>query len=231
MTEIVRFRTAFMLTDPTEAERHLSEQQWESLACGELDQENHEAALDHILGCRRCAEIHQSLLVLRENAHTFDPGAPVPNVARKSSSRGWIFSGMLAVAATLLVIVFRPVGPDLTNSGPPAAFDPVLRSSQWEQSATPLSPVGQTSMSRVVFSWTSSPTAPVSIVQLIDGHGEVVWTSQETEANTLDWPDNIAPSPGRHYWRVLSFGGAAGGQQASDLVAFDLSEFPSGNPG
>lgn len=226
MTEIERIRTAFRVTDPNEAEGHLSDQQWESLACGELDHGDSEAALDHILSCRQCTEIHQSLLVLREHAHEFDPGAPVPNTPRKPSHRGWVFSGILAVAATLFIIILRPLGPDTTNNGPSAAFDPILRSSQWEQAAIPLSPVGQTSMSSVVFSWTSSPTAPISIVQLIDNRGEVVWTSQETETTSIECPDDFALRPGHYYWRVLSLGGAAGGEQASDLVAFDLTESP-----
>ncbi len=226
MTEIERIRTAFRVTDPDEAEGHLSEQQWESLACGELGHEDHEAALDHILGCRRCTEIHQSLLVLREHAHAFDPGAPVPDITRKPSRRGWVFSGILAVAATLFIIIFRPLGPDMTSNGPSAAFDPILRSSQWEQPAVPLSPIGQTSMSGIVFSWTSSPIAPVSIVQLIDNRGEVVWTSQETENTSIEWPGDLAKQPGHYYWRVLSLGGAVGGEQASDLVAFDLTDNP-----
>lgn len=230
MTEIERLRTAFKVTGPSEPEGDLSEQQWESLACGELDHGDYEAALDHILGCNRCTDIHQSLLVLKEHAHGFDRGAPVPYVISKPSRRRWVFSGILAAAAMLLVVIFRPLGPGLTNPGPSTPFDPILRSPQVGQSATPLSPVGQTSMSSVVFSWSPSPIARVSIVQLIDDDGELVWTSQETESTSIDWPIDVAQSPGRYYWRVLSLGEAGDGEQASDLVAFDLTELSPSSP-
>ncbi len=231
VTEIERLRTAFRVGGFDETEGHLSEEQWESLACGEFEHGDRVAALDNILGCRQCREIHQSLLVLREQAHTFDSGAPVPEITRRPSRRGWVFPGILAVAATLFLVLFLPFDPSLTNHGPSAPLGPILRSSQWERTATPLSPVGPTSMSGVVFSWTPSPIAPVSIVQLIDDGGEVVWTSQETETASVDWPEDIVLRPARYYWRVLSLGGAAGGEQASDLVAFDLTgESPSSPP-
>ncbi len=226
MSEIERIRTAFRVTDADEADGHLSEQQWERLACGELDHPDHEAALDHILGCRRCTEIHQSLLVLRERAHTFDPGAPVPSITRKPSNRGWVFAGVLAVAATLVVVVLQPLGPGLTIPGSSPSSDPVLRSSNKAQTAIPLSPIGPVPASAVVFSWEPSPTAPVSVLQLIDETGEVVWTSHETEKTSIEWPGDIAKRPGHYYWRVLSVGGSTGGKQASDLVAFELTESP-----
>ena len=224
MTEIERIKTAFKVTGADQAEGHLSEQQWESLGCGELNRPDYEAVLDHILGCPRCTEIHQSLLVVREHAHAFDPGAPAPELARKPSKRGWVFSSMLAVAATLLLVIFRPFGPGLTDPGPSTSSDLLLRSSHKEQTAAPLSPIGPVLASAVAFSWEPSHTAPVSIVQLIDGSGEVVWTSQETEKASVEWPSNVAKRPGHYYWRVLSVGGATGGEQASDLVAFDLTE-------
>ncbi len=224
VTEIERIRTAFRVTDADEADGHLSEQQWESLACGELDRPDNEAALDHILGCRQCTGIHQSLLVLREHAHDFDPGAPVPEISRKPSSRRWIFAGVLAAAATLVVVILQPLGPGLTNPGSPPPSDPALRSSQKAQTATPLSPIGPVPASAVVFSWEPSPTAPVSIVQLIDESGEVMWTGHETEKTSIEWPGNLAKRSGHYYWRVLSVGGATGGKQASDLVAFELTE-------
>lgn len=230
MTEIERLRTAFMVTGASEPEGHLSEQQWENLACGELDRGDYEAALDHILGCSPCTDIHQSLLVLKEHAHTFDSGAPVPSVISKPSRRRWVFPGILAAAAMLLVIVFRPLGPGLNEPGSSTPIDPILRSPQMGQTATPLSPVGRTSMSKVVFSWSPSPIAPVSIVQLIDDDGELVWTSQETESTSIDWPIDVAQSPGRYYWRLLSLGEAGDGEQASDLVAFDLTEPSPSSP-
>lgn len=234
VTEVERLRTAFRITGSDEAEGHLSEHQWESLACGEFDHGDRETALDHILGCRRCTEIHQALLVLREQAHTFDSEAPVPDRPLRAhgrvSSRRWVFAGVLAVAATLVVVVLRPFGPGLTNPGTSATSSPMLRSSQWEQAATPLSPIGPISTSDVVFSWKPSPVAPVSIMQLIDDSGEVVWTSQETENTSVEWPSDVAKRPGRYYWRVLSLGGAIGGEQASDLVAFDLTGPSPANP-
>jgi len=226
VTEIERIKTAFKVTGADEAEGHLSEQQWESLACGELDRPDNEAALDHILGCRQCTEIHQSLLVLREHAHDFDPGAPVPEISRKPSSRRWIFAGVLAVAATLFVVILQPLGPGLTTPGSSPSSDPVLRSSNKAQTATPLSPIGPVLDSAVVFSWEPSPTAPVSIVQLIDETGEVVWTSHETEKALIEWPSEVAKRPEHYYWRVLSVGGASGGKQASDLVAFEPTASP-----
>jgi len=228
--ETERLRTAFRATGPDDAEGHLSELQWESLACGELDHGDHEAALDHILGCRQCTEIHQSLLVLREHAHAFDPGAPVPEIAWKPSKRGWVFTGMLAMAATLLVVILLPLGPGPTNPGSSTPSDSLLRSSHKEQTATPLSPIGPIPASTVVFSWEPSQIAQVSIIQLIDENGEVVWTSQETENTSIEWPINVAKRPGHYYWRVLSLGGATGGKQASDLVAFEITGASPSSP-
>lgn len=230
MIEIERLRSAFKVTGAGEAEGHLSEQQWENLACGELDREDHEAALDHILGCSQCTAVHQSLLVLKGNAHTFDSGAPAPSDIPKPSRRRWLLPGVLAAAAMLLVIVLRPPGSGMNESGSSIPTDPVLRSPQPREAATPLSPVGRTSMSKVVFSWRPSPVAPVSIVQLIDDEGELVWTSRETESTSIDWPIDLAQSPGRYYWRVLSLGEAGDGERASDLVAFDLTEPSPSNP-
>lgn len=231
MTEIDHIKEAFRASQPDGAEEHLSDIQWESLACGELDGKDHLAALDHILGCHQCTKIHQSLLVLNEKAHTFDPGAPVPTITRKSSNRNWVFSGIFAVAATLLFVIFRPISPSLPNPGTPLTPpETVLRSSSFEQSATLLAPAEMDSVSRVVFRWSPSPVAPVSIVQLIDDHGEILWTSQETTTDSLVLPDDVALPSGHYYWRVLSLGGSAGGKLASDLVAFDLTDAPPSSP-
>lgn len=231
MIEIDHIKEAFRASRPDGAEEHLSEHQWERLACGELDRKDHQEALDHILDCRQCTEIHQSLLVLKEKAHTFDPGAPVPNIVKKTSNRNWVFSGIFAVAATLLFVIFRPLSPSLTNPGTPLTPpEPVLRSSSLEPSATLLAPTEMDSVSRVFFRWSPSPVALVSIVQLVDDHGEIRWTSEETTADTMELPGDVALPSGRYYWRVLSLGGSAGGEQASDLVAFDFTEASPSSP-
>lgn len=230
MTEIDHITEAFRISNPDGAEEHLSELQWENLACGELDGKDHQAALDHILGCRQCTEIHQSLLVLKEKAHTFDPGAPVPAITRKTPRRSWIFGGILAVAATLLLVVFRPLTPNMTQPGTLTSDQPVLRSSSSEHSATPLAPAEMDSVSKIVFRWSPSPIAPVSIIQLVDDYGEIRWTSQETTADTMELPGDVVLAPGRYYWRVLSLGGTAGGEHSSGLVAFDVTEVFSSNP-
>lgn len=229
MTESDHIIEAFRTSNYDEAEGHLSELQWESLACGELDRKDHQAALDHILGCRQCTEIHQSLLVLKERAHSFDPGAPMPDITRKTSSRNWVFGGVLAVAATLVLVILRPLTPDLTQPGTLTPHEPVLRSSSLERLATPLVPTEMDSVSRVVFRWQPSQIAPVSIIQLVDDHGEIRWTSEETTADTMELPGNVALPSGRYYWRVLSLGGTTGGDHASDLVAFDVTEASSSN--
>lgn len=226
VTEIKKMRAAFRVTDSNEAEGHLSEKQWESLACEELDPGNHEVALDHILGCGRCTEIHKSLLVLREHAHEFDPGAPVPKITRKPLHRSWVFAGVLAVAATLVFVIIQPLGPGPAIPGTSSPPGLILRSSQLEPPAVPLSPIGPVPASGVVFSWEPSQIAQVSIVQLIDESGEVVWTSQETENTSIEWPGDVAEQPGHYYWRVLSVGGATKGEQASGLVAFEITESP-----
>lgn len=230
MTEIDTFTGAFRASDDANPEEHLSELQWEGLACGELDRNDHEAALDHILGCRQCSEIHQSLMVLKQGAHHFDPGAPVPSISRKSPIHNWVFGSILAIAATFLFVIFRPMPPSMIHPGSPTRDEPVLRSSSSIRPPIPLFPTENDAVSTVVFKWEPSTAAPLSIVQLLDDNGEVQWTSQETTTDTMELPGDVTIPSGHYYWRVLALGGPTGPRHASDLVAFDLTRDSSSNP-
>jgi hypothetical protein len=206
---------------------HLSEDRWERLADGELPAEELAAAHDHILSCPQCSDTYRALRILRAEASSFDPGAPEPSLTTGHSapSRRYLLRGLglLAVAATVMMVVVLPTfSPDTQD---PGANPQVLRSPVELAPATPVAPVDQVVAWQpgpgVVFRWTLDRVAP-GVVEILDGDGELIWSSQESTATEMDWPVEITPEPGRYYWRVVVTG-AGDKKIASELVAFELS--------
>ena len=230
MTDIEALRKAFRITEGENPKAHLTDQEWEALATGDIGSSEVESFLEHIFLCGQCSEIHKALLVLKDQAHTFDPGAPAPTRSTITSRKTWVFSGLVAVAATVLIVVLLPLGPSSPKEAPiPTGTNTIYRSAPEHVDAVPLSPKGQVSQSEILFTWRPSPSAPTSIIQLIDTDGEILWTSPETEAGSIRRPGGRLP-PGQYYWRVLPVGGVGNPTQESEMLAFEVIEPSPSNP-
>jgi hypothetical protein len=206
---------------------HLSDERWERLACGELSDEELEAAHDHILSCPECSDIYRTLAVIRTDAATFDPGAPVltPDSAEHTTSRRglWGGLGLLAMAAAVMLVMVLPTfNPDAPE---PGSGPQQLRSTGKLSPATLVGPVDESVPwspdSGVIFRWRLDPVAP-AVVEILDADGELVWTSRATTATAMAWPPDLTPTAGRYYWRVVVTG-AGDKKISSELAAFRLT--------
>jgi hypothetical protein len=144
----------------------------------------------------------------------------------KSPSRRnvWRVLGLLTVAAAAIMVVvlptFLPRAPVPDNGGQ------VLRSAGLETPATPVYPVDHTIELKpgadLTLRWTGADPAQPAVVEILDGEGEVIWTSPETRSAAIDWPEDVAATPGRYYWRVVVTG-AGDKKISSALVSFNLT--------
>ena len=224
MADLETLRRAYARTDAEDDGGHLSESCWERLACGELEAEEKRRALDHVLGCARCAEIYRAVSIIAEEVPAFDPEAPVGHLtaAPHVDSRrfGWRAMGFLALAAVVVVGVALPL---IVNRGPAPGPGLVVRSADDSPRIVPVEPVSEV-ISRpgedVVFSWQVIGSDTAVVVGILDADGEPVWTSTPTIESSATWPADRVPGPGRYYWRVLPSGPSD--TAASELVAFDL---------
>ncbi len=225
VTDLEHLKTAFRASEAGASGGHLEDLQWEKLALEEMGDAERERALDHILGCRQCTEIHQALLVVRQHAHSFDSNAPPPPVTVGKFFRRRIVSGFLVAAAAGAVFVVL-VRPSPEQPGPVKMSNPILRSVPVERTPIPLSPIGPTSGVDLVFSWDPAQAAPDSIIQLIDDTGEVLWTSGPIGDSSIPWPGEIPARPGQYYWRILSVDKIGGRSLESNMVSFEITNPP-----
>lgn len=228
MTDLDTLRRAYRSADSGVQSMHLSEETWELLACDELSSEDRESALDHILSCALCADTYTALRILRSEARKFDPTVPGhdEDSSKGGPSRRGLWGGLsfLALAAAVMMAIalpyFFPQTPESENG------TLVLRSVTSQGPVTPVFPVDQTigldSGGDIVLRWSGPDPAPPAVVEILDGDGEIIWASPETEASEVRWPKNVTPTPGRYYWRVVVTG-AGDKKIPSELVSFDLT--------
>lgn len=227
MAELETLRAAFRGSLVGDLDGHLTDDQWEALACDELDDDERRAAVDHILECPLCSETYRAIEILRSEAPRFDAAAPAPMVrpgdvsVRKFPYRAL---GLLAVAATVLLAVVLPVRFDREPVIDDGAM--VVRSAGDDAGVTPVAPVGAVAWSMsedVLFQWTATATEPSvsAFVEILDIDGELIWTGPEVESNEVVWPGQEIPGPGRYYWRVV-ISDASGQVADSELASFDL---------
>jgi len=224
MAELERLRDAYLEIAPADAE-HLGDEQWERLACDDLESAERETLLDHILSCSQCSRTYRALLAVRREGHTFDPGAPRPTVEREMA-RSWRWRGMLLglAAAAAVIMGVLVVEPRLgTGPAPPASQPPVtLRSVGSVAGPALVAPLGTLAGTPGELSWRPVEGARGYVVELLDGDGELVWKSEELKVTSTPWPRKIAAAPGRYYWRVLAIPEGGGEPAASDLESFDV---------
>lgn len=212
MIEIERLRNAVESTGDGTG-NHVEDRLWEALALDELGPDERNEILDHVLECPECRDIHRAILSLREEAHTFDPGAPKPAPGPASPFRRRITPALLAMAATVLFLVVFPrfwTGPE--------HFGVTLRGSTRESAPVPIAPAGPTAADSIVFSW--KPATPPASVELLDAGGDIIWTGPESDSGRTPWPMEIEPKPGIYYWRALP---AGDGRPPSELIRFEIT--------
>lgn len=227
MSELKRLRDAFRSACSVAEGRHPADETWYRLAADELSVVEKAEVLDHVLECPRCADIHRALLELRRGAHDFDPGAPMPAAAmrrtrRRWTPRMWLVPGAVATAAAALILGVALIdrsGPIGDGSARP---DHTVRSAARADELRPLEPVGLIRSRPAELSWQAPDAASVFVVELLDGSGELLWTSDEVAAAAVTLPADLDLPDGRYYWRVHSFGVGPDAEQVSELVAFDL---------
>jgi hypothetical protein len=224
MAELDLLRDAYRRTCAAQDADHLSELDWERLACDELSGKERRRAFDHIIACPLCSDTYRALQELRSEAAAYDDGVPMPVRVRKdalpSRRTAWWGLGAFAAAAVAVIAVVLPL------SRPAGDRDaPLLRSADEAAVANGLEPSDEVVEHRrgedLLLSWrTVNSTAPV-VVEVLDGDGELVWTSSETATTSVTWPGRMIPGPGTYYWRVVADDPAAG-KVASELASFEL---------
>lgn len=188
---------------------HLSEAQWERLACDEMTAAERDTALVHILTCEECATIHRSVMQLREGARTIETvTASAPSGAYY---RRWSIAGGLVTAAAIVaaLLINRPARVDLndvTRSGRAGAA--LIATSP--QSGQPL--VGRR------FAWQAVAAADSYELRVTTQDGVRVFTSRRDETSAV-LPDEIELTAGTYYWRVAALKGDAE-IAASPLIPF-----------
>lgn len=226
MVDLETLREAYRASSSEVDDGHPSGADWEQLALGEMNEAQERRALDHVLGCAHCAEIHRAIALVAAEAPIFDEGAPARVVSAPSEIAErrvpWRVVGLLALAAAIIVGVVVPLA---VTRGPTAGDGAVVvRSADETPRVVPVAPVAEVSWrpdADVVFSWTTVGAETAVVVEVLDAEGEMVWTGPETTESETTWPAERVPGPGRYYWRLLpseSSHPAAG----SELVAFDL---------
>jgi hypothetical protein len=198
---------------------HLAEEQWERLACDEMEPGERDEALDHILACSLCSDTYRAIQVVRAEAAAFDETAPAAASVEGTVRRfPWRGVGLLAMAATVLLAVVLPLRRSQEPGDEGAGV--VVRSAGEGSAAAPVAPVGKlawVSGEDVLLQWTTDEPELTVTVEILDADGELVWTSPEATANEVRWPAAEIPGPGRYYWRVLTFD-----ETGSEAAAFDL---------
>ena len=196
MTDDV-LRKAYRLAHAATNAPHVSEANWEGLACGDLARADRDRALAHITSCPECAEIHRSLLALGEEAATFDRGVPRSTPARATAWR-WGSVGGLAAAAALVaaVLVNRPA----PESGRPSD---VTRASTSAVVIELIAPASGAPLVNRHLAWQPAATADAYEVRINAADGGAVWSARVTGAET-DIPSHIAMSAGSYYCQVTA---------------------------
>ncbi len=228
VADLDTLRTAYQQASRS-SENHLTDDQWEQLACDEMAPSEREQATEHIQLCSQCTEVFRVVMAVKAEAHEIDPQAPQPRVAleaaqeaAQSRRRPRFFAGLVAAAAVVgaffVVAHFQQISP--TTPGQPQEI--VTRAAGSIQAPALLAPRGQVDQPPEIFSWQPVDGARGYIVELFDGDGELLWKSDEVAASPTAWPPEIAAAPAHYYWRVLVASEMNGEITVSELEAFEI---------
>lgn len=224
MSETDRLRAAYRKSVDGGEAAHLTEDQWERLACDELGEEETRQALDHILRCSLCSDTYRALGILRTGAADFDEAAPLSNPTPAPATVlrfPWRSLGVVAAAATVLLAVVIPLRQTL--EAPPSDPAAVVRSNQNATTTIltePLDRVAWKTGDDLLLAWDTGGAELLVSVEILDDLGDLVWSSSATTASHVTWPGEAIPGPGHYFWRTIRSTGSR--LAGSDLVAFDL---------
>lgn len=214
-------REAYEACEPTVP--HVSEDSWERLACGELSNEERDRALDHASGCSECGRILRALLLLEREARAIDPLVPagLSTFSERPRRRALLWGATAAAAAGTILWLTVPSYFSSLPESPPAAGE-ALRSTGERDRPVPRSPLAEGAVAPERFTWQGIATAQGYEVELLDADAESLWKSGVVADESVPWPEEVPPEPGRYYWRVVAILAERGERIASPLVSFDL---------
>ena len=214
-------REAYEASEPTTP--HVSEDCWERLACGELSLEERERALDHASRCFECGRILRALLLLEREARAIDPHVPtgLSTVSERPRRRAVLWgAAATAAAGAILWLTVPSFLSKFPESSPPDGE--ALRSTGERDRPVPRSPLADVAEAPERFTWQGIATGRGYEVELLDADAESLWKSGVVSDESVPWPEEVPPEPGRYYWRVVAILGERGETIASPLVSFDL---------
>jgi hypothetical protein len=204
---------------------HPDEATWEAWAVGELTAVRRGELADHVARCAECAAVYRGLKMLAAEAAAFDPAVPRPSRARVLAwPRMWLYGGLVAAAAAVLVVAIVPpshMGPP--SPAPPTVSDP-LRSGE-KSAPIPLEPLGRLTGPPRAFRWQPVAGAGRYRVELSSREGDLLWSSPEVTGTAVDWPAAVAASPGLYHWQVFVLPDAErplASSAASAVVSFEV---------
>jgi hypothetical protein len=210
-----RLLGALYAAQPAPPSGHPEEETWVRLAAHELPVPETQALSDHLARCPECSRIYRAVSQLEQEARAFDPAVPAPR-----RSGGWnrlALGGGLAAAAVLAWIAVRPPAP-LVSPPPPDE----LRGGS-AAAAVPVRPQGSLTARPAVFEWKPAADTRAYRVQVLNAHGDTVWSSGEVAGTAVALPADVALPPGRYQWQVLAIPTGGGQMSASGMAGFDLS--------
>lgn len=195
------------LYEPPADSNHLSDENWEHLACGELSPTERTAALDHITACQSCRQLYRALdsLAVSARAEGFDIPSSFPSKGEHRPGQTWV--RWASLAATLLlttVALMWFLGPTLSPL-PETHENPVgvnLRSAADLARPQLLDPEGPYEGSPELFRWTECPGAQSYDLSLLNDQGETLWQVEGHSGTTLSPPSEVLLQPGVYFWRV-----------------------------
>lgn len=192
---------------------HLSEDEWDALACGEMAAEAREAVLAHVVACAECTAIHRGLLELAREARQFDAAVPAPVTNAPASSTTWLYAGLAAAAAVIAAVVLLPT--QQTSTEPD-----VMRSAAGVVTIAVTAPPANAAIEGRRLAWTAVASADAYdvVVNSADG-GRVYGATVDVTDITL--PSRVTLTAGTYYWQVRAVrqGVVVG---ASRLTAFQV---------
>lgn len=171
---------------------HLSDRDWEQLACGDLDDVAKRAALSHVTSCETCSTIHRSLIALGQGSAVFDPQneSSAPAVAGFAWRR-WAIGGGLAAAAVLMLAVF------IDNPQRPRPAPAATRA----ESAGEVTITKPLALPDRRVQWSAIANADSYEVRINDAAGAPAWNTRLT-ATEAELPATLALAPGTYYLQV-----------------------------
>ena len=179
--------------DRASAGPHVTDAEWEQLACREVGDVDRQRLLTHILACTQCTEIHRSLLAVEKEAAAFDPQVAALQKTT-ATSRVWIYTIGLAAAAVFAFVMIDVRTPSIVDSG-------VTRSRPGLVTIAIATPSANGALIDRRIEWQRIDGADSYEILINTQDGEPLWSSIVT-ANVVTIPATVAMPAGSYYAQV-----------------------------